>query len=120
MSFQVTLNWQTFLLAFLAGGGLTFLLLALGHWIPVGGGRGQLPTTLLGLISRYVYGTFMVWVGFTVALVILDLPGWLSLGLLVVDAIGGSAVVVAYGWDRLHDAIVQSWMARAADDELSR
>lgn len=112
-------NWQSFFLAFPIGGVLAFILLALGHWIPVGGGRGQLPTTLVGLIGRYVYGSFMIWVGFTVALVILGLPWWLSFGLLLVYAIGGLAVPSAYGWDRLHDAIIQSWMARASDDELS-
>lgn len=110
-------NWQDFLV-FPIGGVFTFILLALGHWVPMGGGRGQLPTTLTGLIGRYVYGTFMVWVGFTVAIVILGLPLWLSFGLLVVDVIGGSAVIAAYGWDRIHDAILQSWMVQTADDEL--
>lgn len=124
MSFEVcqTQNWQdllvAFLIAFPVGGALTFLLLALGHWVPVGGGRGQLPTTLYGLIGRYVYGTFMVCIGFTVGLALLGLPLWIALGLLVVDAVGGSAVLAAYGWDRIHDAIIQSWMAEQADDEL--
>lgn len=113
-------NWQSFVLAFSIGGGLAFILLALGHWVPVGGGRGQLPTTLAGLIGRYVYGSFMCWVGFTVGLVILGLPWWLSLGLLIVYAIGGSAVPSSYGWDKTHDAILQSRMARKSDDELSR
>jgi hypothetical protein len=114
----VHLTWQDLLTAFPVGGCLTLLLLALGHWVPAGGGRGQLPTTVYGLIGRYVYGTFMVLVGFTVAIAMLGLPWWLPAGLLVVDMIGGSAVVIAYTWDRVHDAILQSRMAKQADDEL--
>lgn len=114
----MTLETWKDLLAFPIGGVLTFILLALGHWIPVGGGRGQLPKTLVGLIGRYVYGTFMVWVGFTVALTLLDVSLWISLGLLIVDAVGGCAVVAAYVWDRIHDAILKSAMAEATDDDL--
>jgi hypothetical protein len=60
----------------------------------------------------------MIWVGFTLAIRLLGLPWWISLGLLVVDAVGGFAVILAYSWDRIHDAILQSWMAQASDDEL--
>lgn len=111
-------TWQE-ILAAPVGGALVFLLLTLGHWIPVGGGRGQLPKTLFGLIGRYTYGTAMVLISFSVAVALLGLPWWLPLVLLFIDICAGLAVLFAYCWDRVHDAIVQSWMARAADDELS-
>lgn len=102
--------------AFASGGILAGLLLAVGHWIPAPWG-GRMPTTVWQLIGRYIYGVSVLWLGMMLGL--WWIGQWImGLWLLMVIGIGGLVVMLAYGWDRIVQAVRQSRMSEAVDAEL--
>lgn len=119
MNFETVLPTVNDLLAFGAGGLLTSLLLIIGHWTPTPLINDRLPRTTGALLARYTYGTLSLWLG---ALLWLSLIGhWqLALGLMGLNIIGGSVVVLVYTWDSLYVAVRRSKLIEHVDEELSR
>jgi len=102
-----SIYWQIGTLV--AGGVLTGLLLALGHWFPW--------PRQLRWIHRYTYGVLAFWTGF--ALWRLLATDWITVaGLLIIAAAGGVTVVIAYWIDDKIARLRQADKAAATDEEL--
>lgn len=115
MSFDELMFEPNYLVNFVFAAGLSALLLALGHTLFP---DRALPRTTAGLLGRYTYGTFVLWLGHA-SWVLLAGYGWqLALALLVIDGVGGLIVMATYGFDALYAATRRSAMAEATDDEL--
>ena len=92
-------------LTFAFGSTVTILVLAVGHWFPWD----------LTRIQAYIYGTAAILLGFTIWR--LPLGDWLTpLGLAIIAALGGVAVLLAYGTDKLVQRIRIAEMWEAVDD----
>ena len=106
MTFE-TVSWQ--IGTAVAGGTLTVLLLAIGHWFPW--------PQPLSRIRCYVYGTGSIWLGFTLWRVLNG--DWITpAGLLGISIAGGFTVVLAYKTDKYVLKVRKADKAEAADDEL--
>jgi len=91
------------IVAFVNGAVLTSGLLMIGHWIPLPGKNGKLPSSVVNLIARYIYGVLSIWLG---VLVWLGLLGqvMIAVGVLGICIAGGVAVVIGYWWDDYREA----------------
>lgn len=93
---------------------VTCLALAVSHWLPLLG--------KLSRVSAYVWGTVLLWAGFT---------GWrlangdwrTAAGLALICLCGGMTVIGAYRWDAFIDKhksnARKAKMAEAVDDDLA-
>ena len=69
------------------------------------------------LLVRYVWGTAILGCGFALWRTVNG--EWETVvGLAVIDATAGLAVIGAYGWDKTVERIRQAKMVEGADDEL--
>lgn len=104
-----------YLIDFVFAAGLPALMLALGHTLFP---DRTLPKTTTGLLGRYTYGTFMLWLGQAIWILLAGYGWRVALALLVIDAIGGATVLALYWFDTLYAATRRSAMAEATDDDL--
>lgn len=99
--------WISWLIgAFVAGA-----LLLIGHWFPW-------PDEELERIPAYVYGVVSLFAGFTTWRLLLSLDWQTPLGLAVICAVGGLAVILAYRIDDLVKRLRKASKAESTDDEL--
>lgn len=87
----------------------TALVLAVMHWVP--------RPARLSRISAYVWGVFVIVLGFT-AWRMLNGDWETPVGLLLICGVGGGTVVGAYKVDGIVAAIRRASMAEAVDAEL--
>lgn len=106
MTFE-TVSWQ--IGTAIAGGILTALLMAVGHWFPW-------PYPIVR-IQRYTYGTTFILLGFSLWRLLNG--DWITpVGLLGISTAGGATVVLAYKADKYILELRKANKATAADDEL--
>lgn len=106
-------------IAFIIGGATAAGLLAIGHWAPLPGKNGKLPTTVRNLLVRYVYGTISLWAGAMVWMLLSGRGWWVALVLMAINAIGGITVGLVYFWDEIVQAFNQRNVIQRTDEELS-
>lgn len=102
-----SIYWQVSTL--IAGGLLTALVLALGHWFPW--------TRNLNRIEAYIYGVASIIAGYATWR-FLNHDWRTVLGLATIAIIAGLTVVIAYKIDGFVIAIRQADKARNCDEEL--
>lgn len=104
---------QMQIVAFVNGAFLTGTALLIGHYFPLPGKNGKLPTTVWNLIGRYTYGVMSIWLGVLVWLALLG-HAIIALGILGICFVDGFCVAIAYWYDDYRDA--KDMSQRSADD----